>query len=50
MRKGKMMDTLEKFHIHQETKLGRQINNKNTVNQNILFHTKIQKVSNRGHP
>jgi hypothetical protein len=50
MRKGKMMDILEKLHTYQETKLGRQINDKNTVTQNILFDTIIQKVSDRGHP
>jgi hypothetical protein len=50
MRKGKMMDTLEKFHIYLETKLRQQINDKNTVTQNILFDILIQKVSDRGHP
>ena len=43
MRKGKLMDTWEKFHIHQETKLGLQINDKNKVTQNIMFDTVIQK-------
>ena len=47
---GKLMDTWEKFHIYQETKLGLQINNKNTVTQNTLFDTLIQKASDRGHP
>jgi hypothetical protein len=28
MRKGKMVDNVEKFHIYNETKLGRQINDK----------------------
>lgn len=50
MRKGKIMDTLEKFHIYNETKLGQQIDDKNTVTQNILFDTVIQKVSDREHP
>ena len=50
MKKGKMMDTLEKFHIYLETKLGRQINDKNTVTQNILFDTVLQRISDRGHP
>ena len=50
MRKGKMMDNLEKFHIYQETKLGRQMNDKNTVTQNILFDTIVQKVTDTGHP
>ena len=34
MKKGKLMDTWEKFHIYEETKLGSQINDKNTVSQN----------------
>jgi hypothetical protein len=50
MRKGKMMDTLVKFYIYYETKLRRKISDKNTVTQNILFDTVIQKVSDRGHP
>jgi hypothetical protein len=28
MKKGKMIDNLEKFHIYLETKLGQQINGK----------------------
>ena len=45
------MDTLEKFRIYLETSLGRQINDKNNVTQNILFDTLIQrKTSDRGHP
>ena len=44
------MDTLEKFHIYIETKLGRQSNDKNTVTQNILFDTLVQRISDRGHP
>ena len=50
MRKGRVMATLEKFHVYQETNLGRQINDKNTVTQNILFDTILQNVSDRGHP
>jgi hypothetical protein len=44
------MDTLEKFHIYLETKLGRQINDKNTITKNTIFDILIQKISNRGHP
>ena len=40
-----MMETLEKFHIYIETKLGRQINDRNTVTQNILFDTLVQGIS-----
>ena len=42
------MDTWGKFHIYQETKLGSQINDKNTVRQNTLFDIIIQKTSDRG--
>ena len=34
--KGKMMYTIEKFYIHQETKLNNQINDKLTVKPNII--------------
>ena len=44
MKKGKLMDTWEKFHIYQETKLGSPINDKNTVSQSTLFDI-IQKIS-----
>ena len=44
------MDTLEKFHIYLETKLEQQINDKNTVTQNVLFDTLIQNISDWGHP
>ena len=40
-KKRKLMDTLERFHIYKETKLENQINDKNTVTQNILFDTII---------
>ena len=52
MKKGKMMDTLDKFHIYIyiETKLGCKINDKNTVTQNILFDTLVQRISDRGDP
>ena len=36
--KGKMMDTLEKFHIYKETKLENQINNKKTVTKYFLHN------------
>ena len=50
MKKGKLTDTLDKFHIYLGTKLGRQINDKNTVTQNILFDTLLQRISDRGRP
>ena len=50
VKKGKMMDTLEKFHIYKETKLDNQINDKNTITKNILFDMIIQRKAGRGHP
>ena len=50
VKKGKMMDTLKKFHIYKETKLENQINDKNTVTKNILFEMIIQAKTDRGHP
>ena len=49
MKKGKTMDTLEKFQIYLEIKIGRQINDENTVTQNTLFDILIKKTSDRGH-
>ena len=50
VKKGKLMDTLEQFYIYKETKLEKQINDKNTVMQNILLDTIIQKHTSRWHP
>ena len=48
--KGKMMDTLEKFHIYNITKANNQINDRNNVTQNILFDAVLQQTTSRGHP
>ena len=48
--KGKMMDMLERFHIYTITKENNQINDRNTVMQNILFDVLLQKTTSRGHP
>ena len=48
--KGKIMDTLERFHIYNVTKGNNQINDINTVTQNILFDVLLQKTTSRGHP
>ncbi len=42
VKKGKMIDTLEKFHMYKETKLDNQINDRNIVTRNILLDTIIQ--------
>ena len=41
------MDTLERFHIYKETEMENQINDKNTVAQNIIFDTLLQKYTSR---
>ena len=48
--KGSMLDTLEKYHIYRITKLGSQINDRNTVVHDTLFDTMLQYDTNRGHP
>ena len=44
------MDTVVKLHICNITRLGNQINDKNTVTQNILFDILNQRNTARGHP
>jgi hypothetical protein len=46
--KGRMLDTLELFHIYKETKLGTQINDKLTVQSNPIFEALIQNDPQRG--
>jgi hypothetical protein len=46
--KGRMLDTLERFHIYKETKLGTQINDKLTVQSNPIFEPLIQNDPQRG--
>ena len=41
-RKGKMLDTLEKFYIYGETKNGNQINDILTVQSNPIFETIVK--------
>jgi hypothetical protein len=48
--KGKRMDTLEKYYIFCETKMGNQINNKITTKLNIIFETVVQEDPHRGIP
>ena len=49
-KKGILMDTLERFHTYDETKRNYQINDKNTVHQNIIFDIIIHASTGRGHP
>jgi len=46
--KGRMMDTIEKYYIYRETKLNNQINDKLTVQPNIMFETLVQQDTHRG--
>jgi endo-alpha-1,4-polygalactosaminidase (GH114 family) len=36
-KKGRYMDTVEKFYIFKETKNNNQINDKNTIKPNAIF-------------
>jgi len=44
-----MMNTLERFHIYNVTRLDNQINNKCKVKYNAILDTIIHKNSYRGH-
>ena len=44
-----MINTLERFHIYNVTKLENQISDKVTAKQNVVFDTVIQRSSGRGH-
>ena len=48
--KGRMMDTLERFYIFQETKINNQINDRLTIKPNIIFETIVQKDPHRWLP
>jgi len=47
-RKGKILATLEKFHIYRKTKNGNQINDKLTVKSKPIFETIVQHSIHRG--
>jgi len=49
-KKGNVMNTLEKFHIYNVTRLDNQINEKDKVKHNVIFGTLIQNNSYRGNP
>ena len=48
-KKGRLIYTLERFHIYVETRRNNQINDKNTVHQNIIFDTILHASADRGH-
>jgi hypothetical protein len=46
-KKGKSMDTLERFHIYKVTRENIQINDKNMSKPNVIFDMIIQGETNR---
>ena len=48
-RKGGMTNTLERFHIYNETKLDNRIKDKCTIKSKVIFDTIIQRNSSRRH-
>jgi flagellar biosynthesis regulator FlaF len=42
--KGRLMNTIENFHIHKETHLNNQINDTNTVKPNFIFDVLIKNM------
>jgi len=48
-KKGNKMNTLEKFHMYNVTRLDNKINDKGTLKYNVIFDTLIQNNSYRGH-
>jgi transposase-like protein len=47
-RKGKYMDTVEKFYIYKETWKNNQINDKNTVKPNAIFEVLLGPHNTKG--
>jgi hypothetical protein len=48
-RKGRLLDTIERFYIHTETCRNNQISNKCTAKPNEVFETVILEDTNRAH-
>ena len=46
-KKGRTMDTIEKYYIYYETRNGNQISDKNTVKPNRIFEAILQGEANR---
>jgi len=44
---GRMLDTLERFYIHSETKRGNQLNDKLTIQSNPIFDALVQNPADR---
>jgi hypothetical protein len=45
--KGRLMDTIEKFHIYKETQQNNQINDRDTVKYNAIFDTIVRQTTHR---
>jgi hypothetical protein len=45
--KGRLMDTIEKFYIHNETHLNNEINDKDTVKFNAIYDVIVRQTSHR---
>jgi hypothetical protein len=48
-KKGKLMDTMERFYIFKETRDNNQINDKNTAKHNIIFDIIVREEASRAH-
>jgi hypothetical protein len=45
--KGRLMDTIKKFYICNETHLNNQINDKDTVKFNAIYDIQVRKTHHR---
>jgi hypothetical protein len=50
--KGRLMNTIEKFHIYRKTQLDNQLNDRHTVQPNAIFNTltRIHTPGGHSHP
>jgi len=46
--RGKLMDTIERFHIYELTSKGSQINDKLTIQRNPIFETVVWHLQHKG--
>jgi len=44
-----MMDTLDRLHIYDDTRLNNQISDKCKIKNNVIFDTIIHNILYRGH-
>ena len=48
-RKDRLLDTIERFYIYNETRRNNQINDKCTAKPNVVFETVILEDTDRAH-